>query len=56
MPITRFLVVSLTTGLTAWAGWSVGRPWGLLPGFLVANVGFATGWYFGRSFVRNNFD
>ncbi|MDP6977411.1 MAG: hypothetical protein QF570_02280 [Myxococcota bacterium] len=56
MPITRFLVVTLSTGLTAWAGWSVGRPFGILPGFLIANLGCATGWYFGRTFVRNNLD
>ncbi len=56
MPITRFLVVALSSGLCAWAGWSFGRGAGLLPGFLLANLGFAVGWYFGRSFVRNNLD
>ncbi len=56
MPITRFLVVTLATGLAAWFGWTLGRPMGILPGFLAANVGFATGWYYGRAFVRNNFD
>lgn len=56
MPITRLLVVALSTGITAWMGWNLGRPFGLLPGFLVANIGFATGWYFGRTFVRNNLD
>lgn len=56
MPLTRLLVVALSTGLSAWAGWSVARPWGIYPGFLTANLGFALGWYFGRSFVRNNLD
>lgn len=56
MPITRFLVVTLSSGLASWAGWSFGRPFGILAGFLVANLGFATGWYFGRSFVRNHLD
>lgn len=56
MPITRFLIVALTSGLCASVGWSLGRPAGLLAGFLVANLGFAVGWYFGRAFVRNNFD
>ncbi len=56
MPITRFLVVGLSSGLGAWAGWSLGSPGGILAGFLLANLGFAVGWYFGRDFVRNNFD
>lgn len=56
MPITRFLIVALTSGLSAAVGWSIGRPMGLLGGFLVANLGFAIGWYLGRAFVRNNFD
>ena len=56
MPITKFLIVALASGMSAWLGWSVGRPAGLLSGFLVANLGFAFGWYFGRGFVRNNFD
>ncbi len=56
MPITKFLCVALATGLGAWAGWSLGEGWGLLPGFLLANLGFALGWYFGRGFVRNNLD
>ncbi len=56
MPITRFLVVTLSTGLSAWVGWTFGRQFGVFPGFLIANVGFAMGWYFGRTFVRNNLD
>jgi len=56
MPVTRFLVVALSTGLCAWAGWWLGRPMGLLGAFLLANLGFAIGWYFGRSFVRSNLD
>lgn len=56
MPITRFLVIALASGLSASLGWSVARPWGLLAGFLAANVGFAVGWYFGRGFVRDHLD
>lgn len=56
MPLTRVLVVALSCSLSAWGGWSLGRPWGVLAGFLLANPGFALGWYLSRSFVRNNFD
>lgn len=56
MPLTRFLVVALSSGLCAWAGWSVGVGAGPLAGFLLANMGFSIGWYFGRAFVRNNLD
>ncbi|MFT5443206.1 MAG: hypothetical protein ACI8W3_002252 [Myxococcota bacterium] len=56
MPITRFLVVALMSGFCAWGGWTLASPSGILPGFLLANLGMAVGWYFGRSFVRNNLD
>ena len=53
MPITKMLCVVLPTGFGAWLGWSLASPFGILPGFLLANLGFAIGWYLGRGFVRN---
>ena len=54
--LTRLLVLALGSGLPAWAGWSLGRPHGILTGFLCANVAFATGWYLSRKFVREHLD
>jgi hypothetical protein len=54
--LTRMLVISLGSCLPAYAGWSFGRPHGLLVGFLCANVAFAIGWYYSRKFVRENLD
>lgn len=52
MPMTKMLVVALSIGLGAQTGWSIGAKWGVVSGFLLANLGFAIGWYFGRRFVR----
>jgi len=54
--LTRMLVVTLGSGLPAYAGWSIGRPHGLLIGFLAANLAFALGWYYSRKFVREHLD
>jgi len=56
MPMTRFLCVALASSIGAWAGWSAGEGFGILPGFLLANLGFAVGWFLGRGFVRSNLD
>ncbi len=56
MPITKMLVVGLATGFGAYWGWRFGSGWGVFPGFLVANFGFASGWYCGRSFVREHLE
>ena len=53
MPITKMLCVVLPTGFGAWLGWTLVSPVGIMSGFLAANIGFAAGWYFGRSYVRN---
>ena len=54
--LTRLLALSLGSGLPAWAGWTLGRPHGILAGFLCANVAFAVGWYLSRKFVREHLD
>ncbi len=51
MPITKMLVVALSVGVGTQTGWSLGERWGVFPGFLFANLGFAIGWYYGRRFV-----
>ena len=56
MPMTKLLVVALTSGIAAWGGWSLGERWGILSGFLCANVGLAIGWYYSRRFVREHLD
>jgi hypothetical protein len=56
MPITKMLVVVLSVGFGAQAGWNLGSDWGLLPGFLLANLGFAVGWYYGRRFASQVFE
>jgi len=54
--LTRMLVLALGTGLPAYAGWSIGRPHGLLIAFLGGNLAFALGWYYSRKFVREHLD
>ena len=54
--ITRMMVISIGSGGMAWLGWLAGRDAGVLAGFLAANVGFATGWYYSRKFVREHLD
>ncbi len=56
MPITRMLCVVLPTGFGAWLGWELVSGWGILPGFLAGNLGFAVGWYYGRKYVREVLD
>lgn len=53
MPMTKMLVVVLSVGIGAQTGWNLGAKSGVLSGFLLANLGFAIGWYFGRRFVRD---
>jgi len=53
MPMTKMLVVALSVGFGTQTGWNIGAEWGLLSGFLLANLGFGIGWYFGRRFVRD---
>lgn len=55
MPITKMLVIGLATGFGAYWGWKLGSSWGVLPGFLIANLGFASGWYSSRRFVGEHF-
>jgi len=54
--MTRLVVLVLGGVLPAWAGWSLGRGFGILAGFLCANVAFAIGWYYSRKFVREHLD
>jgi hypothetical protein len=54
--LTRFIVIALASGGLAGLGWMVGRDGGLLVGFLIANLGFAVGWYYGRKFLRQHLD
>ena len=54
--LTRFLALSLGSGLPAYAGWAIGRPHGIMAGFLCANLAFAVGWYYSRRFVRDHLD
>ncbi len=54
--LTRLLALTLGSALPAWAGWTVGSSWGVLAGFLCANICFAGGWFLSRKFVRNHLD
>ena len=54
--MTRVLLLGLACGAGAWGGWWLGGGWGLLPRFLLANLGFALGWYYGRRFAREFLD
>ena len=56
MPITKMLCVLIPTLSGAYLGWWLGSQLGVMTGFLIANLGFATGWYFGRQYVRNVLD
>ena len=53
---TRVLLLGLVSGTGAWGGWSLGVRWGIVPGFLLANLGIALGWYYGRRYVREFLD
>jgi hypothetical protein len=56
MPITKMLVATLSIGFGAQTGWNLGSAWGLMPGFLLANLDLAVGWYYGRCFVNQVFE
>jgi len=52
----RLMVLAIGSGLPAYGGWVACSPYGILPGFLAANVAFAAGWYVSRRFVANYLD
>ncbi len=52
----RFFVLALGSGLPAWWAWTLARDYGLLAGFLSANVAFAVGWYVSRKFIHDHLD
>ena len=54
--LTKLLVLGLGSGLPAWAGWTLGRPSGIMSGYWLAVVSFAVGWYFSRKLVRDFLD
>jgi hypothetical protein len=53
---TRLLVLVLGSGLPGWSGWIVASEFGVLPGFIAANLCFAGGWYLSRKFVHEHLD
>jgi hypothetical protein len=52
----RFMVLAIGSGLPAYGAWTVCQPYGVLPGFLAANVAFALGWFVSRRFVADFLD
>jgi hypothetical protein len=52
----RFTVLAIGSGLPAYGAWNLCQPYGVLPGFLAAIVGFAIGWYVSRRFAASFLD
>jgi len=49
----KFLLLLTGSSLGGWAGWTLGKPFGMMLGFLLSLIGTGVGVYAARWFIRD---